>query len=259
MKKFLSLSLTFLLLQSSFCSVLLPSNTVAQDLSAIASKQDDALTNQTIIEMVASDFSQEIIIAKIKSSKNTFDTSAAALKKLKEAGVPDTIILAMVQKASGMEITTTTNNSGGNATSVTIPDGTEIKIVNPEEISGQKVVEGDALTFKVVEDVKINGVTVIAKDSLVKGTVSSAKKKGFMGRSGELNIRIESTQTVDNQKLKLRASKSGQGGDNMGSTVALTVLFGPLGLLRRGKEAKIKTGTILSAYTDEVKTVMVSN
>ena len=74
-----------------------------------------------------------------------------------------------------------------------------------------------------------------------------------------MSIRIESTQTVDNQKLKLRASKSGEGGDNMGSTVALTVLFGPLGLLRRGKEAKIKAGTVLSAFTDEAKTVMASN
>ena len=64
----------------------------------------------------------------------------------------------------------------------------------------------------------------------------------MMGRSGELSIRIESTQTVDSQKLKLRASKSGAGGDNMGSTVALTVLFGPLGLLKHGKEAKIKVG-----------------
>jgi hypothetical protein len=42
----------------------------------------------------------------------------------------------------------------------------------------------------------------------------------------------------------------------MGSTVALTVLFGPLGLLRKGKEAKIKAGTVLTAYTDEAKTVM---
>jgi hypothetical protein len=125
-----------------------------------------------------------------------------------------------------------------------------------EDISGQKVVEGDPLTFKVEEDVKINGRTVIAKDTLVKGTVAAAKKKGFMGKGGELSVRIESTQTVDNQKIKLRASKSGAGGDNMGSTVALTVLFGPLGLLRKGKEAKIKAGTVLSAYTDEAKTVM---
>jgi hypothetical protein len=251
MKKFLSLSLTFLFLQSTFCFALSPNKTSTRNLNAAFFTQE-TLTNQSIIDMVASKISQDIIVAKIKSSSNKFDTSSAALQNLKKAGVSDAIILAMVQKASGMEMTAP---SGGDASSQTIADGTEIKITTIEDISGQKVVEGDPLTFKVAEDVKVNGKTIIAKDTIVKGTVSAAKKKGFMGKGGELSIRIESTQTVDGQKMKLRASKSGQGGDNMGSTVALTVLFGPLGLLRKGKEAKIKAGTILSAFTDEAKTV----
>ncbi|MCY7375589.1 MAG: hypothetical protein LH472_06415 [Pyrinomonadaceae bacterium] len=207
-----------------------------------------------IIDMVTAKFSQDIIIAKIKSSPNSFDTSSAALQVLKKSGVSDAIVLAMVQKASGMD----SGSANGGSSIQTIPDGTELKIVTTEDISGQKVVEGDPLTFKIAEDVKINNRTVIAKDTIVKGTVSAAKKKGFMGKGGELSIRIESTQTVDGQKMKLRASKSGAGGDNMGSTVALTVLFGPLGLLRKGKEAKIKAGTILSAFTDEAKTVSSS-
>lgn len=256
MKKFLSLSLTFLFLQGTCGFVLLPNSVAARDFAVNSTKQE-TLTNQKIVDMVTSSISQDIIIAKIKSSSNRFDTSSTALQNLKKAGVSDAIILAMVQKASGMEITAP--DGGGGATSLTVPDGTELKIVTIEDISGQKVVEGDPLTFKIAEDVKINGKTVIAKDTLVKGTVSTAKKKGFMGKGGELSVRIESTQTVDAQKIKLRASKSGNGGDNMGSTVALTVLFGPLGLLRKGKEAKIKAGTILSAYTDEAKTVMASN
>ncbi len=248
MKKLLSASLTVLLMQSVFCLVFSPVGASAQT--------QEVLTNQAIIEMVKSRFSDEIIIAKIKSSRSSFDTSASALQSLKKNGVTDAVMMAMMQKASGMEMT---EASGGVATNLIIPDGTEIKIVTVEDISGQKVVEGDPLTFKIAEDVKINGKTVIAKDAIVKGTVSSAKKKGFMGKGGELSVRIESTQTVDGQKMKLRASKSGAGGDNMGSTVALTVLFGPLGLLRKGKEAKIKAGTILSAYTDEAKTVTASN
>jgi hypothetical protein len=265
MKRFLSLSLTFLLLQSALCFVSLPNSVSAQKASAVA-KQQDTLNNESIVEMINKELSEAIIIAKIKSSKASFDTSASALQSLKKVGVTDAVIMAMVQKASGMEITaaapastgsvSVNTESSGPAMSVSIPDGTELKIMTAEEISGQKVVEGDPLTFKVAEDLKINGRTVIAKDTMVKGTVAAAKKKGFMGKGGELSVRIESTQTVDAQKVKLRASKSGTGGDNMGSTVALTVLFGPLGLLRKGKEAKIKAGTILTAYTDEAKTVM---
>jgi len=261
MKRFLSLSLMFLLLQTALSFVLLSGNISAQKAGAIV-KQQEALNNESIVEMINKELSEAIIIAKIKSSKASFDTSASALQSLKKVGVTDAVIMAMVQKASGMEVTAATgsvsNNmeSSGPAMSVSIPDGTELKIMTTEEISGQKVVEGDPLSFKVAEDIKINGRTVIAKDTLVKGTVAAAKKKGFMGRGGELSVRIESTQTVDEQKIKLRASKSGTGGDNMGSTVALTVLFGPLGLLRKGKEAKIKAGTVLTAYTDEAKTVM---
>ena len=265
MKKTLSLSLSLLLLNSIFCFTLLPNSVTAQ--SAGAAIKQETLTNESIIGLTNDGLSEAIIIAKIKSSNASFDTSGAALQLLKKQGITDAVVLAMVQKASGMEITSagsasvTSNNtnSGGVATSVSIPDGMEIKVMTTEELSGQKLVEGDPLTFKVSEDVKVNGKIVIAKDTLVKGTVASAKKKGFMGKGGELNVRIESTQTVDNQKIKLRASKSGKGGDNMGSTVALTVLFGPLGLLRRGKEAKIKEGTVLSAFIDEQKTVMATN
>ena len=263
MKKTLSLSLSFLLLSGAFCFILLP-NTVAAQTAGAAMKQE-TLTNESIVGLTNDGLAESIIIAKIKSSKASFDTSGAALQTLKKQGVSDAIVLAMVQKASGMEITSagsasvSSNNSSGVATSVSVPDGMEIKVMTTEELSGQKLVEGDPLTFKVQEDVKVNGKTVIAKDTLVKGTVAAAKKKGFMGKGGELSVRIESTQTVDNQKIKLRASKSGAGGDNMGSTVALTVLFGPLGLLRRGKEAKIKAGTVLSAFIDEPKTVMATN
>ena len=252
MKKFISLFLTILLLQSAFCIMLSPTN--------ISAQTQEVLTNQKIIEMLKSGLSSEIVLAKIKNSKNSFDTSTSGIRELKNAGVSDSIILEMVQKANGTE-TASSNNDTSNETSVgiTIPDGTEIKIVTTEEISGQKVVEGDPLNFKVAEDVKIDGKTVIAKDSIVKGSVSAAKKKGFMGKGGELSVRIETTQTVDDQKLRLRASKSGQGGDNMGSTIALTVLFGPLGLLRKGKEAKIKAGTVLTAYSDESKIVIAKN
>ena len=137
----------------------------------------------------------------------------------------------------------------------TIPDGTEFTVVTVDEITSKTAVEGDPLTFKVAEDVKIDGQTVIAKDSIVKGTVAEAKKSGRMGRGGSLGIRVESTVTVDNQKLKLRSTKGKEGDDKTGTTVALVVLFGPLGFLKKGKNAVIKPGTQIKVYTDEEKKV----
>lgn len=137
----------------------------------------------------------------------------------------------------------------------TIPDGMEFTVVTIDEITSKTAAEGDPLTFKVAEDVKVDGQIVIAKDSLVKGIVAQAKKAGMMGRGGSLGIRVESATTIDNQKLKLRSSKGKEGDDKTGTTVALVVLFGPLGFLKKGKNAKIAPGTQIKVYTDEEKKV----
>lgn len=144
------------------------------------------------------------------------------------------------------------------AAEVVIPDGTEFTVVTIEEISSKTATEGDPLNFRVESDVRINDRVVIAKDTLVKGTVAAAKKSGFFGRGGNLAIRIESVTTVDNQKVKLRASKGKEGGDKTGTTVALVVLFGPLGFLKKGKQAIIKPGTQIKVFTDEDKKVQIS-
>ena len=139
----------------------------------------------------------------------------------------------------------------------TLPDGTEFTVVTTDEINSKTASEGDPLTFKVLEDVKVDGHVVITRDTVVKGVVANAKKAGMMGRGGSLGIRVESTTTVDNQRLKLRSSKGKEGDDKTGTTVALVVLFGPLGFLKHGKNAKIKPGTEIKVYTDEEKKVEI--
>lgn len=140
-----------------------------------------------------------------------------------------------------------------------IADGTEFIVVTIDEITSKTAAEGDPLTFKVAEDVKVDGQVVIAKGSLVKGVVGQAKKAGMMGRGGSLGIRVESAMTVDNQKLKLRSTKGKEGDDKTGTTVALVVLFGPLGFLKKGKNAVIKPGTEIKVYVDEEKKVTIKS
>lgn len=142
-------------------------------------------------------------------------------------------------------------------TEAVVPDGTEFTVTTTEEITSKTATEGDPLSFKVTEDLKVNGRVVIAEGTLVKGVVASAKKAGMMGRGGNLGIRVESTMTIDGQKVKLRSSKGKEGDDKTGTTVALVVLFGPLGFLKHGKNAKIKAGTQIKVFTDEEKKVQL--
>jgi len=140
---------------------------------------------------------------------------------------------------------------------VTVPDGTEFEVLTTEEISSKTAAENDPVTFKVAEDVKINNHVVIAKDTLVKGLVANVEQRGHLGKGGKLGLRVESTTTVDGQKVKLRAAKGKGDTDQVGSTIALSLLISPLFLLRRGKHAVIKPGTKIKVYTDEDKKVKV--
>jgi hypothetical protein len=140
---------------------------------------------------------------------------------------------------------------------VVLPDGTEMDVATTETISSKNAHEDDPITFVVDHDLVVNGDVLVAKGTAVKGTVAGAKKSGYMGKSGQLNIRVDSTLCTDGQKLKLRAAKGKEGGDKTGTTVALVVLFGPLGFLKHGSNAEIKAGTHLKVYADEEKSVRV--
>ena len=169
-----------------------------------------------------------------------------------------TLIFSIIQfMITPAALASVTQDTAAPSTAVTLPDGTEFIVLTTDEITSKTATEGDLLTFKVAENVVINGHVVIAKDTLVKGEVASVKKSGFFGRGGNLGIRIDSTTTVDNQKTKLRSSKGKAGDDKTGTTVALVVLFGPLGFLKKGKQAIIKPGTAIKVYTDEAKNVQV--
>ena len=213
-----------------------------------ASQPSETINNTKLVELVAAGLGDSVLIPKIKSSRIIIDASEAALLKLKSAGVSDAVIVAMLERAAVDGYI----SNGGDLDRLELPSGTEVKIVTIEKISGKKVTEGQALTLKMAEDVTIGGKVVIRKDTPVAAVVTRAKKPGMAGRGGSLSLVLESTTTVDGQTIKLRAAKSGQGGDNFGTAFTLSYIMG-IGLLIPGKNAQIKAGTVFTAYTDERK------
>lgn len=59
--------------------------------------QKEKLTNQSVLDMIELGFDEEVIVAKIKSSLNVFNTSIDSLKQLKEKGVSSEILKAMLE------------------------------------------------------------------------------------------------------------------------------------------------------------------
>ena len=81
-------------------------------------RESETLTNSEILQMLEIGISTEIVIAKIKTSRNSFDTSIDALQNLKDSGVPDSVVLEMVQSP----VTTNVASSLGTVLSSKVSD-----------------------------------------------------------------------------------------------------------------------------------------
>lgn len=135
-------------------------------------------------------------------------------------------------------------------TKVKLREGEELVIRFEDRLSSGSNTAGDQFSIALEEDMKLADGTVIRAGYRGRGEVTEAKKKGFMGQAGELNVRLNYIRLGDT-RVRLRASKGGEGKGAMGATIALTVLFGPLGLLKRGHDIEIKPGQTLTAYVDQ--------
>lgn len=148
---------------------------------------------------------------------------------------------------AGSGFTTRAATVAGN---LVLKDGTEVKLRFAQDLSSKTAAEGDSVDLTLDEDLKVDGVLVARAGTRALATVTNAKKAGMMGKGGELNIRLEHMKVGDT-KVRLRGSKGRQGDDKVGTAVALTVLFGPVGLLKHGKNIDVKAGTPITAYVDE--------
>ena len=231
------------------------------------------LTNNDIVTMVRAKLPAALIIEKINLSSCRFDTFPSVLAELKYKGVPDDVLMAMVRAPHGAPAATerrpdkseqaVRGSSPFPASPTTVgpeivlPDGTEFSVETVDEISSKTASENDPVNLRVVDGVRVGGVVVIGANTLVKGIVATVEKRGHLGKGGKIGMRVESTTTVDGQKVKLRASKGKGDTGNVGSTIVLSLLISPFFLLRRGNHAVIKPGTKIQVFTDEEKKVVV--
>jgi hypothetical protein len=136
------------------------------------------------------------------------------------------------------------------AAKLILKEGTDVKLKFSDDLSSKTANEGDPVNLVLDEDLKVGDVVVVKAGAKATGTITNAKKAGMMGKAGELNMRLEHLKAGD-QRVRLRGSKGKEGEGKVGTAVALTVLFGPIGLIKHGKNVDVKAGTPLAAYVDE--------
>ena len=111
------------------------------------------------------------------------------------------------------------------------------------------------MDFTVIEDVKVGDILVVPQGATAIGTVTEAKPKGRLGKSGKLSVNIDYVQLPTGDKVALHSVKGGKGGSRTGAMtgamVATGILFfpaAPLFLFMKGKNITIPKGTEITAY-----------
>jgi hypothetical protein len=137
-------------------------------------------------------------------------------------------------------------------------EGEDVNLQFAQDLSSKTSSEGDPVTLTLVDDLKVGGVVVAKAGSKAIGEVTRAEKSGMMGKAGELNIRLDYLKVGDD-KIKLRGTKGKEGESGTTGAVVLTVLFGPIGLIKHGKNVDIKQGQTLHAFVaDDISLPPVS-
>jgi len=245
------------------------------------------LTNADIMTMVRAKLPAALIIQKINTSPCAFDTFPSVLAELKYRGVPDDVLMAMVEAPHGKRPAPNVregSRSGNSSTlrdgsgridtdesaivltEITIPEGTPLEVESTFNVSSGEVEEGSAVSFAVVHPVKVNGVTVIAAGARATARVTKAKKGGSWGRAGTLAWEMRDVVALDGSKVPLEFTKRTKG-DSKGGTVATGVIVtgvlfwpaAPFWGFKKGKDAKVPAGSRFEVAVHGNAVVMVKN
>lgn len=128
-------------------------------------------------------------------------------------------------------------------------EGTDIRVATVSEISSKTVREGDEVPMAVIAPVVVDGVTVIPAGARAIGEVTNRRGNGMLGRSGKLAISVREI-VADGRSVPVRGDRNKKGATGAPAVVGAAIVFLPLGVFMKGKEAKIKAGTEVDVFVD---------
>ena len=227
-------------------------NVGATDASAPHAPAVPPLTNTDILKMHATRLSSDVIAAKIHASLCVFDTSPAALQKLKQAGVPDKVILAMVQAlaASAPPVA-----KGPEITEVKVPAGTPIEVELSINISSDTTQDAMIVPMTVAQDVVVNGVTVFRQGAEARAQVTTMRQPGFMNRPpGEISWTMEYVIAVTGDHIPATFFSKDAGASPISSIMGAV---GPTWEFRKGKPVVITAGKRFDAVVHGAAVVKI--
>jgi hypothetical protein len=138
-----------------------------------------------------------------------------------------------------------------------LKDGTPVLIEFNESVSSETAKVGDQVKLRVMGDVKSHGVVVIPEGGIAMATVTKAKPARRLTRDGEIVLRLDYVQLVDNQKVAVWAFKDYKGGRqhelSPPKLLPMGSRFNPVGLLlafSKGDESMFDRGVEFFVFID---------
>jgi hypothetical protein len=243
-------------------SMVFVASTVVSPLTARAQEPREPLVKAEVIRLLENGVSADRVGALAKQYGVAFQVNEETEKQLREAGATDDLIgmlRALAPQAAPhapsravqppAEAPAKAAPATGPKTFV-LKEGSEVKLKFAQDLSSKTATEGDKVNFTLDQDITVDGAVLIRSGAPAVGEVSHAEHAGHMGKAGQLSVRIDYVKAGDN-RVRLRGTKGREGEGKTGTAVALTVLFGPIGLLKHGKEVQVKEGAPLAAYVDQ--------
>ncbi|MFZ1972894.1 MAG: hypothetical protein WAU89_08610 [Candidatus Acidiferrales bacterium] len=177
---------------------LVAARTVAAPAPPVPAAQPASLiTNVNVMKMQGDHSGPDEIIAKISSSRCDFDTTPAGIHRLKQAGVSDRIVLAMLHAPAAFPLVFP---DGTAAAETTIPHGTSVEVAVSSDVSPSGLQEGSTVEMSVAQDVVIGGVTVIARGAEARGRIMAVRHAG-LGSSGEVVWFMQDIQAAGGDRV----------------------------------------------------------
>src|ERR1700689_312855 len=158
------------------------SQPLERPVSARPSDSAALLTNVNVMKMQSARLSPDAIIARLNAARCDFDTSPAALHRLKQSGVSDRIILAMMHAPAAFPAVPP---DAAPSVEVKIPDQTPVQLAVSSGVSSSDLQEGSVVDMVVAEPVKLNGVTVIPRGAEARARIMAVRRTG-LGSSGQV-------------------------------------------------------------------------
>ena len=192
-------------------------------------------------KLLAAQVPSDVIVLKVKQAKARFNLSAVDILALKNAGASADLMKVMIAGETG---------SAAEAEGITIPDGTEVKLLLKNPVSSATAQPEQRLEFTASDQVVVHGVTVIEKGAPAVGHVTEAQPAKGFGRKGKLNFSIDTVQALSGENIRLRSSKTATGADSYGKAGVIGLLTGPFAALVKGKDIDVPAGSGFTIYID---------